>query len=307
MEGDQGAFRADKDVKLKVTHLYTNRSLSHHQLGDHQKAFDDADHVLRFLDDKNVKALNRRATANKALGRIEESIRDYQVLLKVNPAGEKEINKEVGELMKKLVEINKAKKANPAPAQQEQPKSLKIQEMTATQTPVAAAAAEASKAEEDKPKPASGKTKQIDAETLSKAVEITSEKINKKLLNKVPLTAAGFESDFMSLKKDVPTFYAYVHNIPLETIPKLFKSVEISAELFAAILRAVVEHGLGDAEGVEHAAKLLVALAQGNNFDMTLMFMDSKEKKDLVTIIGKLKTGAIDAEVLKKINNIYKL
>jgi len=71
--------------------------------------------VLRFLDDKNVKALNRRATANKALGRIEEGIRDYQSLLKVNPAGEKEINKEIGELMKKLVEINKAKKANPAP------------------------------------------------------------------------------------------------------------------------------------------------------------------------------------------------
>jgi hypothetical protein len=34
LQGDQNAFRADKDVKLKVTHLYTNRSLSHHQLGD---------------------------------------------------------------------------------------------------------------------------------------------------------------------------------------------------------------------------------------------------------------------------------
>jgi tetratricopeptide (TPR) repeat protein len=104
------AYRADKDVKLKVTHLYTNRSLSHHQLSDNQKAFEDADHVLRYLDDKNVKALNRRATANKALGRVEDSIRDYQQLLKVNPAGEKDINREIGELMKKLVEQNKAKK-----------------------------------------------------------------------------------------------------------------------------------------------------------------------------------------------------
>lgn len=87
-------------MKLKVTHLFTNRSLSYHQLGDNAKAFEDADHVLRFLDDKNVKGLNRRATANKALGRVEDSIRDYQLLLKVNPAGEKEINREIGELMK---------------------------------------------------------------------------------------------------------------------------------------------------------------------------------------------------------------
>jgi Potential Monad-binding region of RPAP3 len=51
------------------------------------------------------------------------------------------------------------------------------------------------------------------------------------------VTAAGFEADYLSLKKDLPTFYSYVRNIPLETIPKLFKTVEISAELFAAILK----------------------------------------------------------------------
>ena len=66
--------------------------------------------------DKNVKGLNRRATTNKLLGRVEESIRDYQLLLKVNPAGEKDINKEIGELMKKLVEIYKSKKEAAAKA-----------------------------------------------------------------------------------------------------------------------------------------------------------------------------------------------
>jgi hypothetical protein len=141
------------------------------------------------------------------------------------------------------------------------------------------------------PKPSNGpsKTKQIDAETLNKAVEMTSEKINKKLLNKVPVTAAGFESDFMSLKKDLPTFYSYVRNIPLETIPKLFKLVEISAELFAAILRAFVEHGIADQESLTHTASLLTAMASANNFDMTLMFMDSTEKKDLVALVNKIR------------------
>jgi len=75
--------------------------------------------------------------------------------------------------------------------------------------------------EEESKKPASyqpKKTKNLDAETINKAVEITSEKISKKLLTQVPKTAAGFESDFNSLKKDLPTFYSYVHNIPTETV-----------------------------------------------------------------------------------------
>lgn len=93
-----------------MTHLYTNRSLSYHQLDNQSKALEDADHVLKNLDSQNIKALNRRAVAAKTLGKIEDSIRDYQTLLKLNPAGEKEINKELGDLMKKLVEAQKAKK-----------------------------------------------------------------------------------------------------------------------------------------------------------------------------------------------------
>jgi tetratricopeptide (TPR) repeat protein len=54
-------FIADKDVKLKVTHLYTNRALSYHYLNEHHKVIQDADHVLSYLDNQNMKALNRRA------------------------------------------------------------------------------------------------------------------------------------------------------------------------------------------------------------------------------------------------------
>ena len=52
--------------------------------------------------------------------------------------------------------------------------------------------------------------KNLDQEVINKAVEITSEKINKKLMNNVPKTAAGFEADFNSLKKDLPAFYQYL-------------------------------------------------------------------------------------------------
>jgi tetratricopeptide (TPR) repeat protein len=64
-------------VKLKVTQLYTNRALAHHQLLDHLSALRDADHVLSSLDSGNVKALMRRGYAAKMLGRYEESVRDF--------------------------------------------------------------------------------------------------------------------------------------------------------------------------------------------------------------------------------------
>lgn len=117
-------------------------------------------------------------------------------------------------------------------------------------------------------------------------MEITSEKITQKLLSQVPKTAAGFESDFNSLKKDLPTFYAYIRHVPVEVVPQLFKNVELSSELFAAILKVLAEHGItGDEEALVHAAKLLAALGKASNFDMTLMFMDKNERKDLVSIV----------------------
>ena len=131
------------------------------------------------------------------------------------------------------------------------------------------------------------KTKNLDSETINKAVEITSEKVNKRLLNQAPKTAGGFEADYNSLKKDLPTFYQYVRNIPLETFHTLFKNTEISAELFAAILKVLNDFGLtsSDQDSLDYASRLLCELSKASSFDMTLMFIDTKEKKDLVTII----------------------
>jgi cytochrome c-type biogenesis protein CcmH/NrfG len=42
---------------------------------------------------------------NKSLGNVEEAIRDFQALLKTNPANVAEIKKDLDELMAKLVEI----------------------------------------------------------------------------------------------------------------------------------------------------------------------------------------------------------
>jgi hypothetical protein len=144
---------------------------------------------------------------------------------------------------------------------------------------------------------------------INKAVEITQEKVNKQLLKSVPKTAAGFEADFNSLKKDQPTFYAYIKNIPADTVSSLFKSTEISAELFAAILKAVADFGLSSDEGLQHAAGLMAALGKASNFDMTLMFMDSQEKKLLVQIVQALKgsSAKLDQAIVKQIDSVYKI
>ena len=69
-------------MKLKVTQLYTNRSLSYSIVGDHQRALEDAEHVLKELDHSNAKALFRRAMANKNFKKIEEALKDLKALFK---------------------------------------------------------------------------------------------------------------------------------------------------------------------------------------------------------------------------------
>ena len=46
----------------------------------------------------------RRGYAAKMLGRFDESVRDFQTLLKIKPANDAEVKKELDESMKKLVE-----------------------------------------------------------------------------------------------------------------------------------------------------------------------------------------------------------
>ena len=55
---------------------------------------------------------------------------------------------------------------------------------------------------------------------------------------------------------------------------------------FSAILKVLVDFGISsDDESLIHTANLMNVLGKASNFDMTLMFMDTKEKKDLVSIV----------------------
>ena len=69
----------------------------------------------------------------------------------------------------------------------------------------------------------------------------------------------------------------------------MFKTVEISAELFAAIMKVLKDHGLS--EDISRTANLIKSLSKASSFDMTLMFMDSKEKNDLKEIVQAVKNS----------------
>ncbi|CDW85227.1 rna polymerase ii-associated protein 3 isoform 2 [Stylonychia lemnae] len=318
-------LKKDKDIKLKVTQIYTNRSLSHHQLGNHQKAFEDADYVLKNLDQVNPKALFRRAIANKSFEKYEDSVKDLQNLFKQDQT-KADIKTELDQCMRLLVEQNKAKKEQ----QQQQVPTIKetikesvsngqkIQEISSSindlQEQIKKAEEEsknqekiAKQLEEEVKKTSSAlpkKTKNLNQEVIDKAADIATQQTNKNLIKAVPKTAAGFETDYNSLKKEPQTFYQYVKNIPFTTIENFFKNCEISAELFAAIVRVLSEYGLS--EDIKHSAQLIKSLAKASSFDMTLMFMDSKEKNDLKQIINAIKNSSeIENDLVKEIVKIY--
>ena len=96
---------SDDNVKLVVTQLLTNRSLAFHHLGQQNSAMSDATYVLTKLDDKNAKALFRRAHAYKTMNKWEEAARDLQVLYKENQ--EESVKNEISVCLKKAIESKK--------------------------------------------------------------------------------------------------------------------------------------------------------------------------------------------------------
>lgn len=71
-------------------------------------------------------------------------------------------------------------------------------------------------------------------------------------------------------------------------------------------MKVLKEYGLSNESDLKHTAELIKSLAKASSFDMTLMFMDSKEKNDLKEIVKAIKNStSIENEVVKEIVKIY--
>jgi len=71
-------------------------------------------------------------------------------------------------------------------------------------------------------------------------------------------------------------------------------------------LKVTKEHGLK--ERIEDVAKLLKSVSKASSFDMTLMFMDTKERNDLKEIMKAINDSKeIERDLVKDLNKIYNL
>ena len=70
--------------------------------------------------------------------------------------------------------------------------------------------------------------------------------------------------------------------IPLASIESYFKKTEIQYELISGILEVLVT-----AASEEWVGKLLISLSKADSFEMTLMFLEEKEKKLIQQILDK--------------------
>lgn len=92
----------------------------------------------------------------------------------------------------------------------------------------------------------------------------------------VPKTVLALESDLKALKSDSSSMESYLCSIPASSIETIFKRTEVNAEVLTTILESVKT--FESAENKSKGADLLLSLAKGSNFDMTLMFAEEADK-----------------------------
>ena len=97
------------------------------------------------------------------------------------------------------------------------------------------------------------------------------------------------------MKKDPTNLLAYLKQIPFTNLEGYFKNAEVSVELLGGLLDVLTL----EAEQV-WVGNFLVSLAKAQNFDMTLMFAEDKEKSLIKEIVEKLPT-----EFAGKVKQMY--
>lgn len=216
----KGSPLEEDTLKTVVSQCYTNRALAFHSLNQQASALSDAHYVLTKIDASNAKALCRRAHAYKTMERWEEAARDFQELFKENKTDA--IKNDISFCLKKAIEAKKKPAAAPAP--KPAPSAPKVEEITPVQGEARSVKIEECSDDSDDDAAEAAKKLQVkkkvgvDKETLeaakAKAVEIEK----KEALSQVPKTAAGFEKDFRSLKKDQSALQEYLKKMPCSSI-----------------------------------------------------------------------------------------
>ncbi len=134
---------------------------------------------------------------------------------------------------------------------------------------------------------------------------MASTEASQQVLGRLPKTAAGLEKDFNQIKKNSEHVYQFMSGIPPATMSGLFKTSEVSSEVLSGIISAFEAHGKEDAASLKKCAAVLASLGKAANFDMTLMFLEDSEKKQLAAIRDALKAQCGGCPEVQSFNSVY--
>jgi tetratricopeptide (TPR) repeat protein len=285
--------------------FFSNRAMAYLKLSKFIEAELDCTSAIA-LDDKNIKAFHRRATARRTLGRLEEALRDFESALKLAPDNN-EVRREL-QACKEALGVGSKPETSASPAASsasastaaskdpEQPKRKKMQiaevEEDAPTTQGAAAPVEKSTQEEGKSATDSAKAADSPVAAASPTPMARKIEVKRSLPTEPPKTASEFERVVKAFKDDPTALASYVRLIEPSVYPQLFQH-SFDADKLLTLLHCIADHYLPT--DYELSFRILSVLPSVNRFGMIAMLIPKAEKETLRKVFADLEAAVAAA------------
>uniref|UniRef100_H2ZC97 RNA-polymerase II-associated protein 3-like C-terminal domain-containing protein n=1 Tax=Ciona savignyi TaxID=51511 RepID=H2ZC97_CIOSA len=275
---------------------YTNRALCYLKLNKSVSASSDCTEALK-RDPKNIKALFRRAQANKNLKNYEKACQDLNQVLKLEPEN-KSANTE-------LVAVKKLKRNF-------NDEDFLVKPASSVKSDVSTAKVETRKrkiiiedVESDEETTGFISDSQISSVTDDSRSSQTSG-VSSKCLDTVP-TPYEFGNAWNAVhpKNAVSEYKRILDRAPVDIIPALVtnKTTDHMIVTFSKIARYHLI--AGEKEEVDRAYGILLALSKAQRFNMAAMFLSEKDKKCVLSAMDDLESAEdIGSYVKSDIENL---
>jgi len=321
------------NTALPPAHL--NSALCHLKLGNYKGAVKSGSTVLE-LEQGNIKALYRRASAYKELKEYANSAKDLKELLKnestnkqaedllaqVKVLWNKQLRGQTGDIASAFKEENafgeQPKKAAPKKAEpKKQPDQPKKQAKKGKKINIVAEDEEPTPKATPKPAPKAKTPSPVPQEApkpVVKEVPVTVSKSNKDKpwMKKTTTgslsgltettTAFSFLQHWSSYKKkkDIIAFAKVLESCEPASFPKIFSS-SLDADMVIAIVDAVDKYFVPE-QLHQNAIEVLLAVTRVQRFDVMTMLMSIKDKTSIGSVIEKLEG---DSETISQIRKRF--
>jgi tetratricopeptide (TPR) repeat protein len=300
--------------------LYCNRSAAQFHLKKYEASELDASKAI-ILDQSYTKAYIRRAFARRELHNYEGSVQDFEKALQLDP-NNKEAMRELEKVKKLLQEQRKKEKEN-QPKKRMVIEEVEEEEIEEIVTPSASKLPSSKKAEERKPEQPISKhiqqtvakaKKEPETKQPSTSTDSTSKvakqspiaslpKIRVQIPTQPPLNSYEFEKTFNELDRE--DFYEYLKIIPPANFSRLFKE-SLTDKMLNIIIESLEKVFLKSDELAERALEILENISKVSRFDMIIMFLNDKDKKQIETLFKTLQAKLPSrSEQIKKLKSKF--